>query len=102
MFNYEKSKNHEILQLSNEIKELTQKLEERENEKVHLQQRVEMNAKETSDKNLNLGKILLAIDNLSTRCNAEKVYKVSKKAPVEQDKEVPLSPTLEIETGPQA
>jgi hypothetical protein len=37
-----------------------------------------MYAKETSDKNLNLGKILLAIDNLSTRCNAEKVYKISK------------------------
>lgn len=36
MFNYEKSKNHEILQLSNEIKEITQKLEERENDKVHV------------------------------------------------------------------
>ena len=48
-----------------------------------------MYAKETSDKNLNLGKILLAIDNLYTRCNAEKVYKISKNPQAEeQEKEV--------------
>lgn len=48
-----------------------------------------MYAKETSDKNLNLGKILLAIDNLSTRCNAEKVYKISKNPQQEElEKEV--------------
>ncbi len=33
--------------------------------------------KQTSDKNLNLGKILLAIDNLYSRCNSKEVTKIN-------------------------
>ena len=43
--------------------------------------------KQTSDKNLNLGRILLAIDNLYSRCNSEKVTKINHAIGANEDKE---------------
>ncbi|KAL4462136.1 hypothetical protein ABPG72_010452 [Tetrahymena utriculariae] len=65
---FQKYKNQEILQLNNDIKELTKKLEEKNNEKMQLQSLVEDSNKKSSDKNLNLGRILMAVDNLYNRC----------------------------------
>lgn len=64
---YEKEKNHEILQLNNDIKDLTKKLEEKTNERNSLQSVVEASNNDASSKNLNLGRILMAIDNLYNR-----------------------------------
>lgn len=65
---FEKDKNHEILQLNNDIKDLAKKLEDRQNERNNLQSTVEASNNDASSKNLNLGRILMAIDNLYNRC----------------------------------
>ncbi|CAK68257.1 unnamed protein product (macronuclear) [Paramecium tetraurelia] len=64
----EKDKSHEILQFNNDIKELQKKLEEKVAERNQLYQLVEASANEASSKNLSLGRILMAIDNLFNRC----------------------------------
>jgi predicted AlkP superfamily phosphohydrolase/phosphomutase len=61
--------------LNNEIKELSRKIEERIKEKNDVQSEVEQSNEDFSKKNLNLGKIFLAIDNLNYRCN-ENNYKL--------------------------
>ena len=55
--------------LSNEIKELSKRIEDRIKEKNEVQAEVEHSNEEFSKKNLTLGKIFLAIDNISHRCN---------------------------------
>ncbi len=61
--------------MNNEIKELSRKIEERIKEKNDVQSEVEQSNEDFSKKNLNLGKIFLAIDNLNYRCN-ENNYKL--------------------------
>ena len=67
--NYEKEMNQDILQLNNEIKELSRRLEEKTTERNQLQMDVEQSNEASSKKNLNLGKILMAIDNLYFKCS---------------------------------
>ena len=73
---YEKKMNEDILQLNNDINDLQKKLEDTENERNNLQSNVEATSKDASTKNLNLGRILIAIDNLYSRCTAEGVTKI--------------------------
>ncbi|KRX03829.1 hypothetical protein PPERSA_04624 [Pseudocohnilembus persalinus] len=61
---FEKEQNQYILHLNNEIKELSKRLEEKEHERNNLQQQVEASSNENTSKNLTLGRILIAIDNL--------------------------------------
>jgi hypothetical protein len=63
------------LTLNNEIKELSRKIEDKIKEKNDVQSEVEQSNEDFSKKNLNLGKIFLAIDNLNYRCN-ENNYKL--------------------------
>lgn len=65
----EKRKNQEILTLNNEIKEKSREIEELLKIKNEVQSEVEQSNEDFSKKNLNLGKIFLAIDNLNYRCN---------------------------------
>lgn len=65
---YEKDKNHEILQLNNDIKEIQKKLEEKVAERNQLQGVYEASSNDSSNKNLSLGRILMAVENLFTRC----------------------------------
>ncbi|CAD8125800.1 unnamed protein product [Paramecium sonneborni] len=65
---YEKEKNHEILQLNNDIKDLQKKLEEKAAERNQIQSVYEATTNDASSKNLSLGRILMAVDNLFTRC----------------------------------
>ncbi|KAM3145342.1 hypothetical protein pb186bvf_002670 [Paramecium bursaria] len=65
---YEAQKNQEILQYNNEIKDFQKKLEEKTNEKNQLQQTAESYSNQAQSKNLILGRIFMAIDNLNTRC----------------------------------
>ena len=65
----EKELNHLILTINNELKELSRKIENRINEKNELQSEVEKSNEDFSNKNLNLGKIFMAIDNLNYSCN---------------------------------
>ena len=67
--NFEKEINQSILQISNESKELSRKLEDKINERNELQSDVEQTNELASKKNLNLGKILRAVDNLFYRCS---------------------------------
>lgn len=92
---FEKEKNHEILQLNNEIKDLQKLLEvfllcyfcffvktclnhkkEKQKERNDLQASVEDSTKDASSKNLNLGRIILAIDNLYNKCQQIEILKI--------------------------
>ena len=61
--------NQNILQLSNEIKDISKKLEIRSNTKRELQSELERNRDMYERKNLDLAKMLMAIDNLYSKCN---------------------------------
>lgn len=65
---YEKERNHDILQLNNDIKEMQKKLEEKLSERAQLQQSVEASSNQASQKNMSLGRMLMAIENLYNRC----------------------------------
>lgn len=66
---FEKNMNQNILQLSNEIKDISKKLEIRSNTKRELQSELERNRDMYERKNLDLAKMLMAIDNLYSKCN---------------------------------
>lgn len=61
--------NQNILQLSNEIKDISKKLESKSNTKRDLQSELERNRDMYERKNLDLAKMLMAIDNLYSKCN---------------------------------
>lgn len=61
--------NQNILQLSNEIKDISKKLETKSNIKRDLQSELERNRDMYERKNLDLAKMLMAIDNLYSKCN---------------------------------
>lgn len=67
--------NQTILQLSNEIKDLSKKLEHKSNIKRDLQSELERNRDMYERKNLDLAKMLMAIDNLYSKCS-EGIIKV--------------------------
>lgn len=46
-----------------------------------------MSTKETSEQNLNLGKILMAIENLYSRCTADGVSKIVHGVGIQEDKD---------------
>lgn len=46
-----------------------------------------MSTKETSEQNLNLGKILMAIENLYSRCTADGVSKIVHGVGIQDDKD---------------
>jgi hypothetical protein len=61
--------NQNILQLSNEIKDLSKKYENKVNLKRELQSELERNRDLYEKKNLDLAKMLIAIDNLYSKCS---------------------------------
>jgi hypothetical protein len=67
--------NQSILTINNEIKDLSRRIEDRIHEKNEVQADVERSNEEYSNKNLNLGKIFMAIDNLFYRAN-ENTYRM--------------------------
>lgn len=60
---------------NNDIKEVSRRIEEKLKEKNEVQSEVEQSNEDFSKKNLTLGKIFLAIDNLNYRSN-ENNYKL--------------------------
>eukprot|EP01017_Pseudomicrothorax_dubius_P008853 TRINITY_DN12933_c0_g1_i3.p1 TRINITY_DN12933_c0_g1~~TRINITY_DN12933_c0_g1_i3.p1 ORF type:complete len:159 (-),score=51.65 TRINITY_DN12933_c0_g1_i3:45-521(-) len=65
---FEKEITNEILQLNNDIAFLQKRQEDLMNKKIDLQAGVESSNNEASSKNLTLGRILMAIDNIYQRC----------------------------------
>lgn len=65
---FEKERNSEILQLNNDIKRIQKELEEKFNDKNTLDSQIEESTNLNATKNLNVGKILIAIENLFDRC----------------------------------
>ena len=61
--------NQSILQLSNEIKDQSKKLEAKSSMKQELQSDLERNKDLYERKNLDLAKMLMAIDNLYSKCS---------------------------------
>ena len=57
-----------ILTLGNDNKDLSKKLEEKMNERHNLQSQLERSRDEYAKKNLDLAKILIALDNLYFKC----------------------------------
>ena len=91
--------NQNILQLNNQIKDLSKKLENKVNQKQDLQSELERNRDLYQKKNLDLAKMLMAIDNLYSKCGegiirikhsheqfAEEVETKNKKPKKTQDK----------------
>jgi len=76
---FEKQKNEEILTLNNELATLTKDLDDVDKQKNRLQSQVEASSHQASYKNLNLGRILMAIDNINTRCE-EGITKIKEEA----------------------
>jgi DNA repair exonuclease SbcCD ATPase subunit len=72
---FEKEMTNEILQLNNDIAIYQKKQEELVNKKSELQALVDLSNNEASTKNLTLGRILMAIDNIYSRC-LEGTYKM--------------------------
>jgi len=82
---FEKQKNEEILTLNNELAGLTKDLDDVDKQKNKLQSQVEASSHQASFKNLNLGRILMAIDNISVRC-LEGIVKIKDDAKRETEK----------------
>ena len=61
--------NQNVLQLSNELKDLSKKIQHKSNVKSELQSELERNRDLYEKKNLDLAKMLMAIDNLYSKCN---------------------------------
>lgn len=57
-----------LLTLGNDNKDLSKKLEEKINEKQDLQSELERSREEYAKRNLDLAKILMALDNLYFKC----------------------------------
>lgn len=66
---FEKDMNQNILQLSNEIKDISKRLELKTNLKRDLHSELERNRDLYEKKNLDLAKMLMAIDNLYSKCS---------------------------------
>jgi len=60
--------NQNILQLNNEIKDYSKRLEYKTNQKRDLQSELERNRDLYEKKNLDMAKMLMAIDNLYSKC----------------------------------
>lgn len=82
---FEKQKNEEILTLNNELASLTKDLDDVDKQKNKLQSQVEASSHQASYKNLNLGRILMAIDNIHIRCE-EGITKIKDGAKKETEK----------------
>jgi len=82
---FEKQKNEEILTLNNELAGLTKDLDDVDKQKTKLQTQVEASSHQQSSKNLNLGRILMAVDNIHTRCE-EGIVKIKDDAKKETEK----------------
>lgn len=65
---FEKQMNQNILQLSNEIKDYSKKLQNKVNQKQDLHSQLQRNRDLYEKKNLDLAKMLMAIDNLYSKC----------------------------------
>jgi chromosome segregation ATPase len=82
---FEKEKSNEILLLNNDLARLQKELDEVDNRKNDLQSQVEASSNDASSKNLSLGRILMAIDNLHSRCE-EGVVRIKEDAKKETEK----------------
>jgi hypothetical protein len=61
--------NQSILQLSNELKDLSKRLESKMNAKQDLQSELERSRDQYERRNLDMAKTLMAIDNLYNKCS---------------------------------
>jgi len=82
---FEKEKIDELLKLNNDLANLQQELDEVDSKKTEIQTQVENSSKDASSKNLNFGRILMAIDNIHQRCE-EGVKRIKDDAKKETDK----------------
>ncbi len=65
---FERQMSQNILTLGNDNKELSKKHEEKINEKYKLQSELQISRDQYAKKNLDLAKILMALDNLYFKC----------------------------------
>ena len=72
----EKDLNQEIINLNKEIKELQNTIDEKEMLRKRLQAEVEETTRETTKNTLDLGKMIMAINNLHERCKMDNKVKI--------------------------
>lgn len=96
---FEKETNHQILQLSNDIKEMQKKLEEKIAERNQMQGVYEEQQNDSSSKTLSLGRILMAVENIHARCS-EGLQKIKEDHELQQQEE--QKQKMEISTKQQA
>ncbi len=65
--------NQGILQLNNELKDISKRLESKQNIKQDLHSELERSRDQYEKRNLNMAKMLMAIDNLYNKCGEGKV-----------------------------
>ena len=78
-FGYVKDRTNEILNINNQIAFLQKDLEESEKKRILLASQVEKQAQDSSNKALELGQILMAVENLVQRCLSKKRKRHAKK-----------------------
>lgn len=76
---YVKDRTNEILNINNQIAFLQKDLEESEKKRILLASQVEKQAQDSSNKALELGQILMAVENLVQRCLSKKRKRHAKK-----------------------
>lgn len=68
--NFTKERTNDILNFNNEIASLQKNLEVAESTMIGMQHEMDVNVRNTSDKTLELGQILMAVGNLLQRCTS--------------------------------
>jgi chromosome segregation ATPase len=82
---YEKDKNREIITLNTDVATLQERLDKIETKKSKLENQVQTASESVLDENLELGRVLMAIDNIFSRC--EDGIKYIKEDPKKQQDE---------------
>lgn len=82
-YGYVKDRTNEILNINNQIAFLQKDLEESEKKRIVLASQVEKQAQDSSNKALELGQILMAVENLVQRCLSKKRKRHARKVNTE-------------------
>jgi len=83
--NYTKERTNEILNFNNEIAFLQKELETAESTAIRLQNEVETSMRSMSDKTLELGQVLMAVENLLQRCTSKRHGAILKHTETKKD-----------------
>jgi len=83
--NYTKEQTNEILNSNNKIAFLQKALETAESSKIRMQNEVDSQIRSTSDRTLEIGQVLMAIDNLLQRCTSKRHGSILKHTETNKD-----------------